>query len=240
MSEWWTYRPQNLLMFAPDTYWRLFELHNAAAWPLPWVLPLLGAGWLWWWWRRPLGAALLVGLAGSALALVTVAWSFLWRLYAPINWAAEGFAWLFVGLSVGLLVMAALTARGFQPPTAAPLRRGTALALLAFAIGAHPLLAATAGRPWTQAEVIALAPDPTVIAVLGLLLASRSGSGWLQGSLRALLWCGALAWCAISSATLSTMGSGEGAVPALAGGLALSVCLFGRRPEAARSPPFRG
>ena len=34
MSEWWTYRPSDFLMFAPDTYWRLFELHNAAWWPL--------------------------------------------------------------------------------------------------------------------------------------------------------------------------------------------------------------
>ena len=33
MSEWWTYRPSDFLMFAPRTYWRLFELHNEAWWP---------------------------------------------------------------------------------------------------------------------------------------------------------------------------------------------------------------
>ena len=34
MSEWWTYRPVNFLLFSPRVYWRMFELHNAALWPL--------------------------------------------------------------------------------------------------------------------------------------------------------------------------------------------------------------
>ena len=42
MSEWWTYRPADFLMFAPRTYWRLFELHNAAWWPAPPLLLLAG------------------------------------------------------------------------------------------------------------------------------------------------------------------------------------------------------
>ena len=34
MSEWWTYRAVNFLLFSPRVYWRMFELHNAALWPL--------------------------------------------------------------------------------------------------------------------------------------------------------------------------------------------------------------
>ena len=34
MSEWWTYRPEDFLLFSPRVYWRMFELHNAALWPL--------------------------------------------------------------------------------------------------------------------------------------------------------------------------------------------------------------
>jgi hypothetical protein len=34
MSEWWTYRPEDFLLFSPRVYWRMFELHNAAFWPL--------------------------------------------------------------------------------------------------------------------------------------------------------------------------------------------------------------
>ena len=33
MSEWWTYRLSDLLLFSPQTYYRLFELYNAAIWP---------------------------------------------------------------------------------------------------------------------------------------------------------------------------------------------------------------
>ena len=33
MSEWWTYRPSDFLLFAPRTYYRLFELYNAEIWP---------------------------------------------------------------------------------------------------------------------------------------------------------------------------------------------------------------
>ena len=27
MSEWWTYRAVNFLLFSPRVYWRMFELH---------------------------------------------------------------------------------------------------------------------------------------------------------------------------------------------------------------------
>jgi hypothetical protein len=33
MSEWWTYRLSDILPFSAQTYFRLFELHNAAVWP---------------------------------------------------------------------------------------------------------------------------------------------------------------------------------------------------------------
>ena len=36
----------------------------------------------------------------------------------------------------------------------------------------HPLLAPALGRPWLQAELLALAPDPSAIATLGFLLLS--------------------------------------------------------------------
>ena len=35
MSEWWTYRLDDFLLFSPRVYWRMFELANAALFPLP-------------------------------------------------------------------------------------------------------------------------------------------------------------------------------------------------------------
>ena len=42
MSEWWTYHLSDFLLFSPRTYYRLFELYNAAIWPAQIVA--LGAG----------------------------------------------------------------------------------------------------------------------------------------------------------------------------------------------------
>ena len=42
MSEWWTYRPSDFLLFAPRTYYRLFELYNSDIWPVHVVALLAG------------------------------------------------------------------------------------------------------------------------------------------------------------------------------------------------------
>lgn len=209
MSEWWTYRPSDFLMFAPDTYWRQFELHNAALWPFQ-LLPLLAL--------LALMAAVVLtpaqchttvvrwGVAGLAVCWGFVGWVFLWQRYAPINWAAQTFALVFAAQSLGLLGLAACARLQI---TAQPARRGFALILLAWAILVHPLLALAFGRPLFQAELFGTAPDPTALATLGWLLLAdaRSRSG------RVLLWtlqAMVLVWCAISAATLWTMGSAQG------------------------------
>ncbi len=88
------------------------------------------------------------------------------------------------------------------------LRRRLGLALAAGALIGHPLLAALFERPWRQAEVFALAPDPTAIATFAVLLltvARTRASRWLLRG----LWAVPLAWCAVSAATLWTMGSAQ-------------------------------
>lgn len=205
MSEWWTYRPADFLMFAPRTYWRLFELHNQAWWPVQLLAVLLGLAIAVGLWR---GTAFAPRFATGVLALscAFVAWTFLWQRYAEINWAAAGFAWAFGAQAVGLLVLAM---RPSLVWAAGRVRRRVGLGLLLWAVLVHPLLALAFGRPWVQAEVFGLAPDPTAIAVLGVLLCADAGTRAtrvLLGVLRA----GALAWCAVSAATLATMGSAQG------------------------------
>ena len=91
MSEWWTYRPANFLLFSPRVYWRMFELYNAALWPLQ-VLALaagliiiLLVAW------RPRSSARWLALL-LAIIWIFVGWSFLWSRYAAINWAAADVA----------------------------------------------------------------------------------------------------------------------------------------------------
>lgn len=220
MSELWTYRPSDLLMFAPRTWWRLFELQNAAWWPAQVVFVLLALVLVVGLWRRH-APSLRAGVVGGALALVFVAHTFLWQRYAPINWAATGFAWGFGLLALGLL---ALAVRHTVRATSAPIRWRIGLGLLLWATLAHPLLPLAVGRPWIQAEVVGLAPDPTAIATLGLLIGIDAGA-------RALLWAlraGAVAWLLVSAATLATMGSVLAVVPLAAVLLACAALWRGR------------
>ncbi len=228
MSEWWSYRPSDFLMFAPRTYWRLFELQNEALWPAQVLGTLLALVLVFGLWRRH-GPTLRAGALGLALAWTWVAYSFLWQRYAAINWATSGFVWAFGLQALGLL---ALSFQHSVRATATTLRRRLGVGLLLWALLAHPLLAPAFGRPWMQAEVIGLAPDPTVIATLGLLLGLDAGP-------RALLWvlrAGAIAWLLVSAATLATMGSAQALVPLTAAGLAAVALWRGGLPTGRARP----
>lgn len=205
MSEWWTYRPSDFLMFAPRTYWRLFELHNEAWWPLQPLWVLVGLAGLWWARRRGL-AALRAGAAGLAAASAFVAVAFLLPRYAPINWAASGFALVFVAQALGL---AALATRADLQAAPSSLRGRTGALLSGWALLGHPLLAPAFGRPWMQGEFFGLSPDPTAIATIGFLLRLSAAGPFTRWMLR-WSWTLAMAWCAVSIATLWTMGSAQG------------------------------
>lgn len=194
MSEWWSYRLSDFLMFSAPTYYRQFALVNRDLWPLQ--LLALGAGavvlacML-----RPRPAAARVAFALLAGAWFWVGWSYHLARYADINsgapWFAGGFA-----LQAVLLAWLALRARAARPDRAGG--RRLAQGVLVFALAVYPVLAPIAGRPWVQAEVFAIAPDPTVAASFAVLAYWRAP--WP-------LWILPLAWTVISSATLSTMGA---------------------------------
>lgn len=209
---------ENLLLFETRVYWRLFALENEALWPVQPVMLAAGgllvlgllAG------RRPPGRWL-----GPALgaAWLWAGWQFVALRYGAVNWAAPTLAWGFYAEAV-LLAALGLSGRfALEPRRSA--RSGAAL--LAAALFAWPLLAPFDGRPWGQAEVVAIAPDPTAIATLGLL-AFAAHSRWT-----ALLYVAPALWLATSALTLFTMGAWQGwaVLAALIAGLA------------ARSLPFR-
>lgn len=166
---------------------------------------LVGLAWLSWGLRRGL-AALRAGAVGLAAAWAFVAVAFLLPRYAPINWAASGFAIVFVAQALGLAALATRADLQAAPPG---LRRRIGALLCGWALLGHPLLAPAFGRPWPQGEFFGLAPDPTAIATLGFLLCLSAVGRFTRWMLR-FSWTLAMAWCAVSIATLWTMGSAQG------------------------------
>ena len=194
-----TYRLADLLMFSPETYYRLFELYNADVWPAQiivlgagftiFVLMFRGPGW-----RGHAIAALL------AAAWLAVAWAYFLERYASINLAATYFAWGFAAQAVLTAVSGALMGRlAFNDPRSQTAKVGVALFL--FALLLQPLIGPLAGREWSGVELFGLAPDPTVLATLGVLVAADR--------VRWELFVIPVLWCAITGATLWTMGSPE-------------------------------
>jgi hypothetical protein len=203
-SEWWTYRLSDFLMFSARTYHRLFELYNAEVWPAHAVALGLGLAMAVAARRvRTWAAPAVFGLL--ALAWCWVAWAFHWQRYATINWAAVWFAAAFAMQAV-LFLVAAARAGGAAVVQAWPSARVAVkwgMALLLFALLAQPLVGVALGRPWREAEVFGIAPDPTVSATLGLLLMLRPALG--RHAAAWSLWPVPLLWCAVSGATAWAM-----------------------------------
>jgi hypothetical protein len=218
MSEWWTYGPRDLLMFSAQTYYRLFELYNRDLWPLQMLALVLGVIVLALWRRGDDRAGRVIAVILAACWL-WVAWGFHWQRYASINLAASYFALAFVVQALLLLWSGGLRGR-LTPAPATRLQQRAGLGLLLFALLAFPLMGSMLGRSWTQAEVFGMAPDPTALATLGVLLFAGVRPVWG-------LYPIPVAWCLLSGATLWAMESPDFAVVPLAALLAVILAVGG-------------
>lgn len=162
MSEWWTYHLSSFLMFSPRTYWRLVEDYDRALWPWQLVALAAGAALVVLALRRTppaaIGASTVLGIAW-----LQVGWSFFWARYAQIFTAAPFLA-IACCVQAALLVVTAARA-------APPARSWTGLSIAVCGVLLYPVAGVLAGaRPWTQAEVVGVMPDPTAVSTIGLVL----------------------------------------------------------------------
>lgn len=186
MSEWWTYRLGDFLMFSPRTYQRMFALYNEQVWPLQVVALPLGLLVLWLMARRESPNAWRAVCAITAVGCLWVAWAFHWQRYASIHSAAPWFTGVFVAQALVLAWIArpgtpwrlrGLAAGAMRDgesarlgATASQWVRNTGLALLAFAILFLPWIGMLFERPWQQVALFGLTPDATAVGTLGLLV----------------------------------------------------------------------
>jgi hypothetical protein len=222
MSEWWTYSLSDFLLFSPRAYYRLFELYNESIWPAHLVALALGLILIFA--RRNDGRVPAILIA----AWVWTAFAFHLERYATINWAALYFAQAFV-VQAGLILWTGLAHNrlNFEPPRSAA--DHAAGALLAFAIVGQPLIGLLLGRSWTATEVFAIAPDPTAVATLAVLVRAERVH-WHLLAIPAL-------WCAFTGLTLWTMEAPDALVTPLAAVLALGLAAWKRLAASPRAAP---
>lgn len=204
-------------MFSPRVYARLFEQLHEAWWPLHALVLAAGVAGLV---ALARGRGTGVLAAGLGAAWVFCATVFVHGLYAPVNWAAAVFVPPLVALGLLLPLRAWAVREGV--PVAAGTRR-VALGLALWAVLGHPLLALASEGGWRQAEWLGLAPDPTAVATLALLVVLPRRAGRRQALLAALTWLPVLGWCMFNAVLLAAMGHAQALVLPLAAALALGA-----------------
>lgn len=230
MPEWSTYGLSDIVMFTRETYYRLFGSYNRAIWPAQIFTLAAGVG---------IGLVLRRRSAARSGRLVSATLAVLWvwvavafhaRRYETINWAATWFAAAFA-LEAALLLGLGAVRGGLVFDASAP--RRAALGLFLFALVVQPLAGLLFGREWRQVEIFGVAPDPTAIGTLGILLLAAGRTRWE-------LLAVPLVWCAVSGVMLEAANAPDAWLAFAAGVVAIGLALVSNRGTAVAAFRTRG
>ncbi len=164
--------------FSEAEFFDVFARYNAAIWPLPVVASLLGIAVI---------ALLFVGTRTSTLAAslaLSAMWAvnglgYHWSFFSAINPAARVFAAIFVAEAV-LLAVVPIIVRNFRLVVRRDLGSAVAVGLAVFALVLYPILGRLAGHAYPSVPAFGVAPCPTTIFTIGVLLAGPWRSArWL-------------------------------------------------------------
>lgn len=208
------------LPFSAEAFLALFETYNLAIWPAQlaaYGLGVLAVVLVFWprgWTTRAIGAVL-------ALFWLWMGVVYHGLYFTPINFLAPLFAALFV--IQGLLLVWRLVVRGgiafrFQRDAIGY----TAYGLMMFALIVYPLLSVAAEHAWPRMPVFGVAPCPTTIFTLGLLLLA-------QPKVPFLLMIVPLLWSLVGASSALLLAMPEDLSLPLAGVTALIVAIVKNR-----------
>jgi len=168
MGDLASYRLSDFILFSQTTYYRQFELYNQAIWPLHCVAILFALMIFYALWKNPVWAGRGVALL-FVVSWVWVALAFLYQRYYQINVVADWYAFGFI-LQAGLIAWYGVIKNRFTLSVESRLGVKIGSGLLFVALVFYPFITVISGRSWMQFEMFALAPDPTVLATLAILL----------------------------------------------------------------------
>ena len=212
MSEWWSYRLSDLILFSPDVYYRTFALYHHRIWPahLGLLAGLVLAAIAIRRAHEPVTCGRIVTLLFAA-AWIWCAFAFHLGSYSSINWAARYFAGAF---TLQAIVLLWLGARGKVHLDPAAVRLG--MIAVAIVLLTAPIAGLLTGRAWDQVELMALTPDPTAVATIVMLQLSRPRAARVALVIPVL-------WCLVGGLTLRALGSPEGFWTWLTAAAALAI-----------------
>ena len=215
MDEWWTYGIADLILFTPETYFRLFELYHREWWPIQLACLAMAVGILLSLWLKSTRGGRVIAILLAA-SWAWVGWAFLHLRFAPIHWVANWYAVAFF-LQALLLFIYGISHRRMEFETGNKVRAGIGVFVLLGALLAMPATAYLTGRVWMQAELFAMTPDATALATLGLLLLTKD---------RVAVWLVVIpvAWCIVTGATLWALEAPEALI--LPAGAMLTTALM--------------
>ena len=225
MDEWWTYGIADLVLFTPETYFRLFELHHRDWWPMQLACVALAVVILLCLWLKPARSGRVIAIL-LALSWAWVGWAFLHLRFAPIHWVANWYAIAFL-LQALLLFGYGISRHGVEFETGNTLRAGVGVFILLGALLALPVTAHLTGREWMQAELFGMTPDATALATLGLLLLTKVPTA---------VWLAVIpvTWCFVTGVTLWALEAPEALIPPAVAILSTALMLM---PEHRREYP---
>ncbi len=196
--------------FDAEVLGSIYAQYNAAVWPAQPVALLLALGAIW--------LSVTPRAAGGRIVGVLLAAGWLWcglvffrQHLAAFDFMAPVYGWAFVAQAA--LLLWGLT----WPPTPIRFRPdGTgsfAMAVIVVALFGLPAISAFGDYGWAAARVVGVAPGPTVLFTLALLLLVESRRCWL-------LMVIPVAWCAVAGVTAWALGVAEAWPLPLLGALA--------------------
>jgi hypothetical protein len=154
--------------FTVERFFELFAQYNLAIWPMQIVAMIAGLLVLWLLWSSTrLAAAVILGLLGAMWLVNGIGYH--WLFFAQINPIARVFAAIFV-LQALLLVFAALTRSGLRFRIGKQPASIIGLACVLFAFFIYPVIGWLAGHRYPAMPMFGLAPCPTTIFTIGVLL----------------------------------------------------------------------
>lgn len=209
-----------MLPFTTEQFFAVFAAYNRAIWPLQIAAYLLGiAAVALAVWPRPWSGRAIAAILAAMWAVMGAGYHI--GFFAAINPAAYGFGALFV-LEAVLLLAAGTLGDGLAFRAPADARGILGAALIAYAIVIYEAIGLAAGHILAASPLFGVAPCPTTIFTIGLLL-------WAEGRHVALVLAIPILWAAIGGTAAILLSVPQDLGLYVAGGAALWLLIRAQR-----------